>query len=175
MGLVSQVGKSLFNAGSKAVKIAAKNPKTTIAAGAAAVGGYTIGKILSNPEKSEKQEKSSVFSTIAKLGLLAATGLLLGAVGRKLVKKIKINKAATKAENIVIQKTPDGVVKDKLDMVMKNFKNHISKLNEERCYFKGSSEEFSKRLQAHYNDLKKGYPEYTDYIKKHLDEFMNKY
>lgn len=190
MSLVSKVGKTLVNAGTKALKIAAKNPKTTAVATGAGIGGYAIGKVLSGSKSEEEKKESSTFATIAKVGLLAATGIFLGKAVIKIlknpqVKKVmqkpvaegtsaKFTKVTEETANFVRQKTPEGVVKEKLDAVMKNFKNHMRKLNEEKCYFKGSSEEFSKRMQASYTDFKKNFPEYTDYIKKHLDDFMSK-
>ena len=226
MGLVSKMGKTLFNAGAKAVKTAAKNPKATIAAGASALGGYEIGKILSGSNKTEKKSESSSVSTVVKAGLIVAAALVMGTIGKKLLKNPKVSeavskltekasnlkdlaknilnkakkvfkgktknineelqevikKATTKSEKIaqkttefIKQQKPEGIAKEKLDKVIENFKNHISKIREDRFVFKGTNEEFSKSIEAMYKEFCHKYPEYTDYIKKNMDKFIKKY
>ena len=203
MNLVTNVGKTLVNVGTKAVKVAVKNPKTTLIS----IGTYAVANKIVEAKKDIK-EKASTLSLLAKIGVAVGAAIVLKKAGTKIMQNPEVKEIVSKlaekskvlkenikelfnnatkvakntaekinpdtAKIVKIQKIPTGFTKEKLDTIIVNFKNHISKLNEERWRFKGSDEEFSKKIQSLFKDFSAKYPEYGDYIKKNMNKFASK-
>lgn len=151
-------------------------------------------KNLKSPLKSYKVKKAAV-KLRNKFKGLKETGLNLYQKVKKVVKTFsakpeKIEKLAnpefadklkdiekikpeTKIEEIkkVAQKVPRGKDKTFVDSLIESTKSHLSKLADERCYFKGTNKEFNTNfVDKSVNDLKSMFPKYADYIEKHLKD-----
>lgn len=205
MNLVSNVGKTIAYAGTKAAKFVAKNPKTTLIA----IGAYEVAHVA-NKAKKDIQEKKSTLSLLAKIGLAVGAAIVLKKTGTKIMQNPQVKDAVSKlaekskvlkenfkglfnnankvakngaekivkgttAKTIKINEMPTGIVKDKLDAIIKNFKNYVSKLNAERPYFKGSDEEFSKKIQSLCKEFTAKYPQYSEYINKNINKLASNF
>lgn len=203
MDLVTNVGKTIAYAGSKAVKFVAKNPKTTLIA----IGAYEVANVAAKTKKEIKEQKSTL-AILAKIGLAVGAAVVLKKAGTKIMQNPQVKEAvsklaekskvlkenlkelfsnankvaktgtekiASKAKTVKLNEIPTGITKDKLDAIIKNFKNHVSKLNAERPYFKGTNEEFSKKIQSMYKEFTAKYPQYREYINKNMNKLVSNF
>ncbi len=205
MNLVTNVGKTLAYAGTKAVKFVAKHPKTTLMA----IGAYEVAHIATKAKKEVKEQKSTL-SLLAKIGAAVVAAIILKKAGTKIMQNPEVKEAASKlaekskvlkenlkelfnnaskvakketekivkgttAKTVKIQYQPKGIVKNKLDKIIANYKNNISVLSAEKFHIKGSNEEFSKKIQSMYKEFVAKYPEYSDYINRRIGKLASNF
>ena len=111
---------------------------------------FHVSSKLQNPITEFIKKSGSTTITLEELNKMAAKNKVL------------------KSSVVRAQSVPTGVVKQRLDLTIANYKAHINRLKEERIYFKGSNEEFSKRLESLVKELKVRYPEYAGYISQNI-------
>ena len=117
MSLVTSVGKSLFNVGTKAVKIAAKHPGRTAITTFTGIGAYEVASGITKAKK-EIKEKKSTLSNLLKIGVAVGAAVLLRKAGTKLMQNPEIKEVVSKLAE------KSKVLKENL----KNFFNNAGKV-----------------------------------------------